>query len=55
VPQQGARRTYCSAWLRQHGDINKLVLQAGHESPHGVWDHYYQAMTPGDAASVWNI
>jgi integrase len=31
-PQDGTRHTWCSAWLRQHGDINKLVLQAGHES-----------------------
>jgi hypothetical protein len=32
-PQQGARHNYCSAWLARHGDINKLVLQAGHETP----------------------
>ena len=54
-PQQGARHTYCSAWLRQHGDINKLVLQAGHESPTVLWNHYYQAMSPQDAAAFWNI
>ena len=54
-PQQGARHTYCSAWLRQHGDINKLVLQAGHESPTVLWNHYYQAMSPEDAAAFWNI
>jgi integrase len=54
-PQQGARHTWCSAWLRQHGDINKLVLQAGHESPTVMWNHYYQAMTPQDAAAFWAI
>jgi integrase len=54
-PQQGARHTYCSAWLRQHGDINKLVLQAGHESPTVLWNHYYQTMTPRDAAAFWAI
>jgi integrase len=54
-PQQGARHTYCSAWLRQHGDINKLVLQAGHESPTVMWNHYYQAMSPEDATAFWNI
>jgi integrase len=54
-PQQGARHTYCSCWLRQHGDINKLVLQSGHESPQVMWDHYYQAVTPETAAAFWNI
>jgi integrase len=54
-PQQGARHTYCSCWLRQHGDINKLVLQAGHESPQVLWDHYYQAVSPEAAAAFWAI
>jgi integrase len=54
-PQQGARHTWASAWLRQHSDINKLVLQAGHESPTVMWDHYYQAMTPADARAFWSI
>jgi len=31
------------------------VLQAGHESPTVLWNHYYQAMSPEDAAAFWNI
>ncbi len=54
-PQQGARHTWASCWLRQHGDINKLVLQGGWESVSVVWDHYYQAVTPAIAAAFWNI
>jgi integrase len=54
-PQQGARHTYCSCWLRQHGDINKLVIQAGHESAATMWQHYYQAITPEAAAAFWSI
>jgi integrase len=54
-PQQGARHTYCSCWLRQHGDINKLVVQAGHESAMVMWNHYYQAVTPEVAAAFWSI
>jgi integrase len=54
-PQQGARHTYCSCWLRQHGDINKLVLQAGHESAQVLWNHYYQAVSPEAAAAFWGI
>jgi integrase len=55
MAQQGARHTYCSCWLRQHGDINKLVLQAGHESAATMWDHYYQAVTTEAAAAFWSI
>jgi integrase len=54
-PQQGARHTYCSCWLAQHGDINGLVIQAGHESPAIMWNHYYQAVTPEAAAAFWSI
>jgi integrase len=54
-PQDGTRHTWASAWLRQHGDINKLVLQAGHDSPTTMWNHYYQAMTPQDATAFWAI
>jgi integrase len=54
-PQQGARHTYCSCWLRQHGDINKLVLQAGHESAQVLWNHYYQAVGPETATAFWAI
>lgn len=54
-PQQGARHTFCSCWLRQHGDINRLVLMAGHESVQVLWDHYYQAVTPKAAAAFWAI
>jgi len=54
-PQDGTRHTWASAWLRQYGDINKLVLQAGHDSPTTMWNHYYQAMTLEDAAAFWGI
>jgi integrase len=54
-PQQVARHTYCSCWLAQHGDIDELVLQAGHESASIMFQRYYQAITPEAAASFWNI
>jgi integrase len=54
-PQQGARHTWCSCWLAQHGDINGLVIQAGHESATVMWNNYYQAITPEAAAAFWNI
>jgi integrase len=54
-PQQGARHTWASCWLREHGDINKLMLQGGWNSVDVVWSHYYQAVTPATAAAFWNI
>jgi integrase len=54
-PQQGARHTFCSSWLAKHGDINRLVVMAGHESASVLWNHYYQAVTPADAAAFWSI
>jgi integrase len=54
-PQQGARHSYCSFTLARDGDINRLVLQAGHESPTVMWNRYYKACTPADAAAFWNI
>jgi integrase len=54
-PQQGARHTWCSCWLAKHGDINGLVIQAGHESASIMFQHYYQAITPEVAAAFYNI
>jgi integrase len=54
-PQDGTRHTWASAWLRHHGSIDKLVIQAGHDSPTTMWNHYYQAMTSEDATAFWNI
>jgi hypothetical protein len=41
--------------LALHGDINGLVIQAGHQSATIKWDHYYQAVTPVAASAFWNI
>jgi integrase len=54
-PQQGARHTWCSCWLAQHGDINGLVIQAGHESATVMWNNCYQAVTPEAVAAFWSI
>ena len=54
-PQQGMRHTYCSNWLAKHGDINKLVLQSGHDSVDTMWRHYHRGTTKAEAEKFWNI
>ena len=54
-PKQGMRHTYCSNWLAKHGDINKLVLQSGHDSVDTMWRHYHRGTTKAEADKFWNI
>ena len=54
-PQQGMRHTYCSNWLAKHKDINKLVLQSGHDSVDTMWRHYHRGTIEKDAKKFWAI
>ncbi len=54
-PQQGMRHTYCSNWLAVHKDVNKLVLQSGHDSVDTMWRHYHRGTTEAAAAAFWVI
>jgi hypothetical protein len=49
------RHTYCSNWLAKHKDINKLVLQSGHDSVDTMWRHYHRGTTEADAKKFWVI
>jgi integrase len=53
--QQGARHTYCSCWLAMHGDINKLVLQSGHDSVDTMWRSYHKGVKKAEAKKFWEI
>jgi len=53
--QQGARHTYCSCWLAIHGDINKLVLQSGHDSVDTMWRSYHKGVKKAEAQKFWAI
>jgi len=53
--QQGMRHTYCSNWLAMHQDVNKLVLQSGHDSAETMWKHYHRGTTKADARKFWAI
>jgi integrase len=54
-PQQGMRHTYCSNWLAKHKDINKLVLQSGHDSVDTMWRHYHRGTAEAEAKKFWAI
>jgi integrase len=49
------RHSYASYWLAQHGDINRLTLQMGHENADMLWKHYHKASKRKDAAKYWQI
>jgi integrase len=53
--QQGARHSFCSYWLAQHGDIDRLVILSGHESKEVMWNSYYRAATKDTAEKFWSI
>jgi integrase len=53
--QQGMRHTYCFAWLAMHGDVNKLVLQSGHDSVDTMWRNYHRGTTKAEAERFWRI
>lgn len=53
--QQGARHTYCSNWLAMYGDINKLVLQSGHQSVDIMFRCYHKGTKKAEAERFWNI
>jgi hypothetical protein len=47
--QQGMRHSFCSYWLAFHEDIDRLVIQSGHESKEVMWRNYYRATTKAKA------
>jgi integrase len=53
--QQGMRHSYCSYWLAKHKDVNKLVLQSGHDDADTMWRNYYRAVTEAEAEKFWAI
>jgi integrase len=53
--QQGMRHSFCSYWLAKFADIDRLVIQSGHESKEVMWRNYYRATTRGAAEKFWAI
>ena len=53
--QQGMRHSFCSYWLAKFADIDRLVIQSGHESKEVMWRNYYRATTRAAAEKFWAI
>ena len=53
--QQGMRHSFCSYWLALNEDIDRLVIQSGHESKEVMWRNYYRATTKAKAKEFWSI
>jgi integrase len=53
--QQGMRHTYCSNWLAEYQDINKLVLMSGHDSVDTMFRHYHRGTPKAEAERFWQI
>jgi integrase len=53
--QQGMRHTFCSNWLALHEDVNRLVLQSGHDSVDTMWRAYHKGVPEAEAREFWNI
>lgn len=51
----GMRHTYCSNWLAVHKDINKLVLQSGHDSVDTMFRHYHRGSPEAEAKAFWSL
>jgi integrase len=53
--QQGMRHSFCSNWLAIHEDVNRLVLQSGHDSVDTMWRRYHRGTRKEEAEKFWNI
>jgi integrase len=53
--KHGARHAFASYWLAEHGDVDRLCLMLGHESPEMTFKHYAKAATKREAKKFWSI
>jgi integrase len=53
--QDGARHSFCSNHLAKFEDVNRLVLQSGHDSVDTMWRNYHKGTTKADAEQPGNI
>jgi len=54
-PQNGLRHSFASYHLAKFQDAPRAALDLGHVSPHTVFNHYREVVTPEEAERYWNI
>jgi integrase len=47
--QAGLRHTFCSYHLAMHENVDRLVIQSGHENVETMWKSYYRVVTKASA------
>jgi len=45
-PNKGLRQSFASYHLAKHGDAARLMLDMGHVTPHMIFNHYRDIVTP---------
>jgi integrase len=54
-PKNGLRHSFASYHLAKHQDAPRLALDMGHVSPHMIFNHYREIVTPEEAERYWQI
>ncbi len=54
-PHNAMRHSFCSYALAHERNLNDLTLEMGHTSPHTLFAHYRELVTPEDAAAYWRM
>lgn len=54
-PKNGLRHSFASYHLAKHQNAAALALDMGHVTPHMIFKHYREIVTPEEAERYWNI
>lgn len=54
-PNNGLRHSFASYHLAKHQNAPQLALEMGHTTPHMIFDHYREVVTPQEAERFWNV
>ena len=54
-PKNGLRHSFASYHLAKHQDAPRLALDMGHVTPHMIFNHYREIVTPEEAERYWKI
>jgi integrase len=54
-PQSAMRHSFCSYWLAQFKDVNRLTLLSGHDNVDTMWRHYHRGTPEAEAKRYWAL
>jgi len=53
--KDGARHTFCSAWLAKHKNVDRLREISGHVDTRTLFKHYNRTSKESDAEIFWSL